>query len=311
VSGGARIVGVLGRWIWWCLSCGLLLWPLPNARGAALPPPDAPAHGLWVWQSPSVLEAPRGAETLRDFCRSNGITEVYLSVSATSGNSEDGELARLVALLHRSRIRVEALLSSTDGDEPGKPRERLLDQVRRIVRFNQQHHTDPFDGIHLDVEPQQRPENKGTGNLKFLPDLVDSYAAVRAVAEPARITVNADIQNKLLKGNLAERKLLLSSLPRLTLMLYELSDTTDGESAARMADKVTAKSREFLAMAYQGLDAANLATMMVGLRTPDYGSRLPQMLDTLDASNGANPHYAGWARHSYNDYLRTVSATSR
>jgi hypothetical protein len=78
-----------------------------------------------------------------------------------------------------------------------------------------------------------------------------------------------------------------------------------------MADKVTAKSREFLAMAYQGLDAANLATMMVGLRTPDYGSRLPQMLDTLDASNGANPHYAGWARHSYNDYLRTVSATSR
>jgi hypothetical protein len=28
------------------------------------------------------------------------------------------------------------------------------------------------------------------------------------------------------------------------------------------------------------------------------------MLALLDEANGANPHYAGWARHSYNDVLK-------
>jgi hypothetical protein len=28
------------------------------------------------------------------------------------------------------------------------------------------------------------------------------------------------------------------------------------------------------------------------------------MLKTLDDANGANPHYQGWARHSYNDVLQ-------
>ncbi len=37
-------------------------------------------RGLWVWKSPTVLEAPRGAEGLRDFCQSEGINEVYVSV---------------------------------------------------------------------------------------------------------------------------------------------------------------------------------------------------------------------------------------
>ena len=40
-----------------------------------------PVHGLWVWKSPTVLEAPGGAEALRDFCKSQGINEVYVSIS--------------------------------------------------------------------------------------------------------------------------------------------------------------------------------------------------------------------------------------
>jgi hypothetical protein len=28
------------------------------------------------------------------------------------------------------------------------------------------------------------------------------------------------------------------------------------------------------------------------------------MLSTLDQTNRANPHYTGWARHSYNDFLK-------
>jgi len=62
-------------------------------------------------------------------------------------------------------------------------------------------------------------------------------------------------------------------------------------------------SREFLHMAYEGLTGPNLAKMVIGLRTPDYGGRLPKMPETLDEANHKNPHYDGWARHSYNDYL--------
>jgi hypothetical protein len=260
-------------------------------------------HGLWVWKSSTVLEAPRGAEALLEFCQSEGINEVYVSVSERSAEAEESQLVHLISLLHRANIRAEALLSSTDADEPGKHRETLLRHVQEIVEFNQSHPADRFDGIHLDIEPQQRPENKGTGNLRFLPDLADAFRAVRAIAERAGMTVNSDIQSKLLKGDQDERKMLLSAVPRVTLMMYELSSPGDGESVEQKAEKVQRNSQKFLDVAYDGLGSRDLAKMAIALRTPDYGELIPKMLKRLDDANRANPHYLGWARHSYNDYL--------
>jgi hypothetical protein len=262
---------------------------------------DTDAHGLWVWKSATLLNAPRAPETLRDFCQTEGINEVYVSVSASDEASEEGHLGRLIALLHRADIRAEALLSSENADEPGKHREKLLGRVRGVIDFNRKHPADRFDGIHLDIEPQQRPENKGPGNLRFLPGLVDAYREVRALAERAKLTVNADIQNKLLKGGLAQRRMLFTSLPRLTLMLYELSSPQDGESTEAKLEKLRTASRKFLDMAYENLDGNNLARMAIALRTPDYGDKLPAMLKELDRANRSNPHYRGWAWHSYND----------
>jgi hypothetical protein len=130
---------------------------------------------------------------------------------------------------------------------------------------------------------------------------VDAFRAVRAVAEPAGMTVNADIQNKLLKGDAGQRRMLLSALPQVTLMMYELNSPGDGKSVDQKAEDVERNSRKYLQMAYDGLNGGNLARMAIALRTPDYGVLLPQMLRKLDESNGANPHYLGWARHSYND----------
>jgi hypothetical protein len=265
---------------------------------------SAPVHGLWVWKTSTVLDETHAAAKLREFCKAQDINEVYVSFSAKDGASEDGRLTDLIARLHRANIRVEALLSSTDADEAGKAREKLLDYVRAIVRFNHRHPENRFDGVHLDIEPQQRPENKGAGNLKFLPGLVDAWRRVRALAEPAQLTVNADIQNKLLKGSLAERKMLLSALPRLTLMLYEVSSPGDGDTPERKIEKLRNKSTELLDMAYAGLTDANLAKMSIGLRTPDYGELLPKMLQSLDTAHRSDQHYLGWARHSYNDSLK-------
>jgi hypothetical protein len=286
-----------------CLRTLLALLSIASGIPAFSETAPAPVHGLWVWKSPTVLEAPRGAEALRDFCKSAGVNEVYVSISANSFASEQGQLANLISLLHRSGIRVEALLSSADADEAGKHRDTLLSHVRGIVEFNRKHSTNRFDGIHLDVEPWQQPQNKGAGNLQFLPGLVETYQAVVAMAAPAGMTVDADIQSKLLKGNLSQRRALLSAVPRLTLMMYELSSPQDGKTAKQKAEQVDAASQKYIAIAYDGLYEVNLAKMAIALRTADYGDLLPQMLRKLDDANLANPNYLGWARHSYNDTL--------
>jgi hypothetical protein len=253
-----------------------------------------------VWKGPAILAAPEGAARLLDFCRAESINEVYISALDHGKFSDSASVGRLITLLHHSGIRAEALLSSENADEPGKHRDTLLEHVRSVVEFDQSHPSARFDGIHLDIEPQQRAENKGAGNLRFLPGLVEAYRAVRSVAEPAGLTTNADIQNKVLKGSLSERRALLQSLPRLTLMLYELGG---GGSAEQQANSLRAASRKFLEMTYNGLQDPGLATLVVGLRTPDYGALLPGMLKVLEDSNATDPHYAGWARHAYNDML--------
>src|SRR5277367_2134880 len=266
--------------------------------------PSTPIHGLWVWKSPAVLAAPHAVESLRDFCKSQNINEVYVSVSPRTEDAEESQLVHLIAELHRAHVKVEAFLNSTDADEPGKHRDSLVQKVRNIIDFNQKHRAEQFDGIHLDVEPQQRPENKGPGNLRFLPGLADAFHAVRAAAEPAGLTVNADIQNKLLKGDVSQRQMLLSSVPRVTLMMYELSSPDDGDTPAQKAEKAATKSQKYLNMAYDGLTGSNLAKMVIALRTPDYLDLLPEMLKHLDEVNRSSPHYLGWARHSYNDILK-------
>jgi hypothetical protein len=264
----------------------------------------APIHGLWVWKSPTVLEAPNAAESLIAFCKAQGINELYVSISERSEAAEENQLVNLIELAHGAHIRVEALLSSTEADESGKHRDTLLRHVQGIVEFNRRHRGERFDGIHLDLEPWQRPENKGSGNLRFLPGLAEAYRAVCSLALPAGLSVNADILGKLLKGDHGQRDMLLSSVPRVTLMMYELSSPNDGDSPEQKAEKVQQSSQKFLDMAYEGLTASNLARMVVALRTPDYNDLLPRMLQTLDDANRSNPHYLGWARHSYNDTLK-------
>jgi len=269
-------------------------------------PAQQPAtHGLWVWKTSAVLATAGSAESLRKFCRAQQINEVYISFSSTGGAqgraAEDALLSNVIRELHKSSIRVEALLSSIDADEAGKPREKLLGHIREVVQFNRSHPNSAFDGIHLDIEPQQRPENKGPGNLNFLPGLVETYRAARALTSQANLTINADIQIKLLKGDLNQRRSLLTSLPRLTLMLYELSSPTDGATPEQKQEKLLNKSKETIDTAYQGLAESDLAKLAIGLRTPDYEQLMPRMFKAVDDSLHTNPHYLGWAWHSWND----------
>jgi hypothetical protein len=284
-----------------CLLGALLLMSM-CARGRALEP-QPPAHGLWVWKSAAVLGNLPGAPALLQFCKSSGVSEVYVSFPSRADSGEERQLANLILLMHEAGLRIEALISSVDADEPGAPRAKLVDHARRVLQFNGRHSGARFDGIHLDIEPQQRPENKGPGNLNFLGDLVAAYRDVAALTQPADLSLNADIQIKLLKGDVEQRRALLRSIPRVTLMLYELSSPDDGATLAQKLEKLRERDRELLDAAYQGLTDEGLAKMAIALRTPDYGPLLPKMLASLDEMNRGDPHYLGWARHSYNDSI--------
>jgi hypothetical protein len=296
-----RRIGVCGGWLGVWLCFGILL-------GLSNPPAWAreTVHGLWVWDTFAILQAPETFERLRDFCKAQHINEVYVSVAGREGESDDVKLAELIRVLHRAHIRVEALFGSSTADQPGKPREELLTRIKGILDFNREHKKTRFDGIHLDVEPYQREENKGLENRKFLPDLVQTYHEVQGLAANAGMTVNADIPNRLLKGSLSERWMLLSSLPRLTLMLYELSSPGDGDTPDSKAAKLRTVSNRSFKMAYDGVTEEHVARMSVALNTPDYEQLLPLMVKTLDDAHHRNKHYLGWARHSYNSYLETA-----
>jgi hypothetical protein len=92
----------------WALGPALHSVPM---IGATAEPDRGLAHGLWVWKSPDVLGAPHGAERLKDFCESQGISEIYVSYSAATAAEEESAFTHLIGLLLRSNIRVEALLS--------------------------------------------------------------------------------------------------------------------------------------------------------------------------------------------------------
>jgi hypothetical protein len=285
------------RSVWIRFSCFALCLAVQGARA------QAPVPGLWVWKTPSVLAAPRGAETLRDFCKSATISEVYAAFPPGIDAGGESRFAMLISMLHAAGVRVEALLSSTNADEPGAPRAKLLARARSILEFNARHAPQRFDGIHLDIEPQQRPENKGAGNLNFLSGLAGAYRDVGELAAGRGLTLNADVQIKLLKGDLQQRRELLMSVPRITLMLYELSRPDDGTSDAEKEQKLRERDAAILDAAYRGLDNEGVAKIVIALRTPDYGPLLPRMLAVLEETNRANPRYLGWARHSYNDTL--------
>jgi hypothetical protein len=260
-------------------------------------------HGAWVWKADSLMHGSQGIRGLLAFCRTQNVNEVYLSVSEQEVKADDKAIGHFIGQLHGAGVRAEALVSSTTADLGGKPRAKLLEHVRAILRFDELHGDERFDGIHIDVEPQQRPENKGDGNVGFLPGLVGTYHEIRVLAEPRGLTVNADIQGKLLKTDPGQRRALLSSLPRLTLMMYELSSAGGTKSSEDQAAQVRAASQKYLALAYQGLNVPGLARIAIALRTADYGKQLPEMLQALDEANASNPHYLGWARHSYNDLV--------
>jgi hypothetical protein len=75
-----------------------LLWAVAPLSGAAVAQ-EPFVHGLWLWKTASVLAAPNSGEALRDFCRAQTVTEVYLSYSPDKADAmEEAEVAGVITL---------------------------------------------------------------------------------------------------------------------------------------------------------------------------------------------------------------------
>jgi hypothetical protein len=265
----------------------------------AAPPSDSSrVHGLWVWHATAIIASGAESERLRAFALSEHINEVYLSVLNHGELADPRGACSVLNSLHHSQIRTEALLSSTNADEPGKHRQRLLDEINAVIRFDADHARCRFDGIHLDIEPQQRPENKGPGNLGFVPNLIAAYREARDLARAAGLTVDVDVPIKVLKADVSQRRALFASVDRVTLMLYELNGAQD-VTFEQKADKLRNASRRAFAESYAGLADPGLAELIIGLRTQDYEESLPRLFELLDSTFAQDSRYGGWARHAY------------
>jgi hypothetical protein len=270
-------------------------------------------HGLWAYNGNSIAAASSGAENLSEFAVSQNINVVYISALPISSNPKlNSQISNLISVLHQSQISVEALIGSSTADEPGAPRNALLAIVQNVVQFNQQFPTTQFDGIHLDIEPQQRPENSGADALQFLPNLIETYREANALAVPENLDVNADIPIEILRASAEQRQALFTVIPRLTLMLYGVSSQSSGQSVQQQVTAIQKASQSYLNMAYDGLSGNNLATLAIGLNTADFGYDLvPTVLSAVDQSNAANVHYSGWSRYSYADFLNQPNPTQQ
>ncbi|MCW2867736.1 MAG: hypothetical protein JWR20_1924 [Marmoricola sp.] len=152
---------------------GLTLGPTLSAPGAAAATGPG-ARAEWVWTHPS----PR---TLVDQARTEGVTELFVSVPPDLGASPDLTWVRSVSeRAHAVGIRVAAL-----GGDPGW----VDDPAAGVAWARSALATGLFDGLHVDVEPWVRADWTSRRAA-----VVDGYLEVlRRLQEASTLPLEADV----------------------------------------------------------------------------------------------------------------------
>jgi hypothetical protein len=161
----------------------------PVATGWRRSRRDRPLRSaLWLWQSDAVRDGD-GRTTLLDFCRRQGITDLFLQLPDTPLH----HLAGLLTALHAQGVRVHALDGEPRNALPDR-HEHQLARLRAVLAHNAgAPAAQRFDGIHLDIEPHLLP---GFASARK-PALLRSYLALlqraRALTRPAGLPLGVAI----------------------------------------------------------------------------------------------------------------------
>lgn len=240
------------------------------------------AHGLWVWRTAHHLE--RGDAALVATCRAASVDEVYLAVDARV--LVDARLPLLVTRLHDAGIRVEALMGdATWYRTEARPRMHAL--IDAVGAYDEKApDAARFDGVHLDIEPHQLRENKGTRT--YLPALAATLREARVRSDGLGLTTAADLPRFAIEDAPELRAAFTAAVPRIFLMLYELRD--------RSTERLLRAARATADLAFPGGESKG--TLVIGVSVDDYdGAELGSRLAALDAGRPGGAHYGGWAIH--------------
>lgn len=271
--------------------------PSPASRTATIVEPATVAshvRGLWVWGAAARLAEADGASTLLATCEELGITEVYLGV--TERVLADARLPDLMSALAHQGIRVEALMGDAVWYRP-ESRPSMIALIERVAAYNARFPSARFEGLHLDVEPHQIPENKASRG--WVPALVETLREADTAGARHGLEVSADLPRFILQG--PHRKEIARAVARVFVMLYELRDRSEGALAEA--------SQRVLRDVFDA-NPAERGRIVVGLQATDYPSDLAQMLRVVDGANGPSAHYGGWAVHDESSFrsLRSRAA---
>ena len=173
---------------------------IPTAEGAAEAGRSL-RRALWLWETPAVTSGPDERRRLVQFCRTEGITDLFLQLPYEAERlderwtiSWDRERLRpLVAELHAAGVTVHAL----DGDPRfGLPEwhERVLATIQSITEYNRESRpAERFDGIRHDIEPYLLPGFGGVRRTQILQQYLSILAATQALAAQAGLVYGVDI----------------------------------------------------------------------------------------------------------------------
>jgi hypothetical protein len=262
---------------------------------APTPPPVVPApsptHGLWVWRTQQHLDA-GDASRLLATCVTSRVTEVYLAVD--SKVLGDARLQVLVAKLRSGNVRVVALMGDAVWYKPEK-RSSMFAMIDGVGSYNGRAPANAqFQGVQFDIEPHQLPENKGVRT--YLPALAETLSAGRQRAAGFGLEASACLPRFVIDDAPQLHHAFATAVPRIFLMLYELSDKGTSTLVRIAGDTATSQ--------YKGEPTGN---MVVGVSVDDYAD-VQANLRAIEAAKPGGAYYGGWAIHDEARYKVRLDA---
>jgi hypothetical protein len=174
--------------------------PIPQAPAKREFEPS-PHRGMWLWNTKDVLGNEEKQKKLVDFCRQNGITEIFLQLPYVA-QEKNGELvidwdkpgtALLLYRLHEAKIKIHAL--------DGAPRYALkewhghvLATIRSVIRYNESvRASERFDGVRYDNEPYILPGFSGVQKESIMEQYMELLKLSKDLTGPEGLEFGVDI----------------------------------------------------------------------------------------------------------------------
>ena len=173
---------------------------IPTAASAE-EPGGSLRRAMWLWETPAVTSGPDARRRLVQFCRTEGITDLFLQLPYEAERVDERwtirwnreRLRPLIVELHAAGVTVHAL----DGDPRfGLPEwhGQVIATIESIVEYNRESPpAERFDGIRYDIEPYLLPGFGGVRRTQIMQQYLTIVAASRALAAQAGLVYGVDI----------------------------------------------------------------------------------------------------------------------